>query len=64
MSAAGSSPPSRARVVVIGGGIIGCSVAYHLAELGWDDARIQAEVAAFAEEAAAEGIVASAAPAA
>ena len=33
-------------------------------ELGWDDARIQAEVAAFAEEAAAEGIVASAAPAA
>jgi 4-methylaminobutanoate oxidase (formaldehyde-forming) len=22
--------PSRARVVVIGGGIIGCSVAYHL----------------------------------
>ena len=37
MSAAGSSPPSRARVVVIGGGIIGCSVAYHLAELGWDD---------------------------
>jgi glycerol-3-phosphate dehydrogenase len=33
-------------------------------ELGWDEARIQAEVAAFAEEAAAEGIVASAAPAA
>jgi len=33
-------------------------------ELGWDDARIQAEVAAFAEEAEAEGIVASAAPAA
>ena len=29
--------PQRARVVVIGGGIIGCSVAYHLAHLGWSD---------------------------
>jgi 4-methylaminobutanoate oxidase (formaldehyde-forming) len=29
--------PSRARVVVIGGGVIGCSVAYHLAHLGWTD---------------------------
>jgi 4-methylaminobutanoate oxidase (formaldehyde-forming) len=29
--------PERARVVVIGGGIIGCSVAYHLAHLGWRD---------------------------
>ncbi|NRQ35449.1 GcvT family protein [Nonomuraea sp. NN258] len=29
--------PSRAQVVVIGGGIVGCSVAYHLAELGWTD---------------------------
>src|SRR5699024_9625656 len=29
--------PDRARVVVVGGGIIGCSVAYHLAHLGWDD---------------------------
>ena len=29
--------PSRARVVIVGGGIIGCSVAYHLAKLGWTD---------------------------
>jgi heterotetrameric sarcosine oxidase gamma subunit len=29
--------PSRARVVVIGGGVVGTSVAYHLAKLGWTD---------------------------
>lgn len=29
--------PRRARVVVVGGGVIGCSVAYHLAHLGWRD---------------------------
>lgn len=29
--------PSHARVVIIGGGVIGCSVAYHLAKLGWKD---------------------------
>jgi len=29
--------PQRARVVVIGGGVIGTSVAYHLTRLGWSD---------------------------
>src|SRR5688500_7101955 len=29
--------PERARVVVIGGGVIGCSVAYHLAHMGCRD---------------------------
>lgn len=29
--------PSHARVVIVGGGVIGCSIAYHLAELGWTD---------------------------
>ncbi len=30
-------PPKTARVVIIGGGIIGCSVAYHLSKKGWRD---------------------------
>ena len=29
--------PSTAKAVIIGGGIIGCSTAYHLAKLGWTD---------------------------
>ncbi|MBS0364345.1 MAG: FAD-dependent oxidoreductase [Proteobacteria bacterium] len=29
--------PSRARVVIIGGGVTGCSIAYHLVQLGWRD---------------------------
>ena len=29
--------PGRARVVIIGGGVIGASVAYHLAAAGWTD---------------------------
>jgi len=31
------SLPSHAQVVIVGGGIIGCSVAYHLTKLGWQD---------------------------
>lgn len=31
------SLPTRAQVVVIGGGVIGTSVAYHLTRLGWTD---------------------------
>ena len=29
--------PTRARVVIVGGGVIGCSMAYHLTQLGWTD---------------------------
>ena len=29
--------PESARVVIVGGGVIGCSVAYHLTRLGWRD---------------------------
>ncbi|CUR57670.1 FAD dependent oxidoreductase [metagenome] len=29
--------PTRARVVIVGGGVIGSSVAYHLTRLGWND---------------------------
>jgi sarcosine dehydrogenase len=29
--------PSTARAVIIGGGIIGCSTAYHMGKLGWTD---------------------------
>ena len=29
--------PKKARAVIVGGGIIGCSVAYHLTKLGWKD---------------------------
>jgi glycine cleavage system T protein len=32
-----SDLPTKARAVIIGGGISGCSVAYHLAKLGWTD---------------------------
>ena len=29
--------PSGARAVIIGGGVVGCSIAYHLGKLGWRD---------------------------
>ena len=29
--------PTSAKVVIIGGGVAGCSVAYHLAKYGWKD---------------------------
>ena len=29
--------PSSAKVIIIGGGVAGCSVAYHLAKYGWKD---------------------------
>jgi glycine/D-amino acid oxidase-like deaminating enzyme len=29
--------PARARCVIVGGGVAGTSIAYHLAELGWRD---------------------------
>jgi glycine cleavage system T protein len=32
-----SELPRSARAIIIGGGVIGCSVAYHLAKLGWRD---------------------------
>lgn len=31
------SVPDQARVVICGGGVMGCSIAYHLAEAGWTD---------------------------
>src|SRR4051795_8995223 len=35
-----TSFPARAQVVVIGGGVTGCSVAYHLALAGWRDVEL------------------------
>ncbi|MGF1475981.1 MAG: FAD-dependent oxidoreductase [Geminicoccaceae bacterium] len=32
-----AAPPAHASAVIIGGGVSGCSVAYHLTKLGWTD---------------------------
>src|SRR5262245_31030365 len=32
-----ASVPDRARCVIVGGGVAGASIAYHLAQLGWKD---------------------------
>ena len=37
MNATEAALPREAKVVIVGGGVIGCSVAYHLAKLGWTD---------------------------
>ena len=29
--------PRSSKVVIVGGGVIGCSVAYHLTKFGWKD---------------------------
>ena len=29
--------PSQAKVVIVGGGVMGCGLAYHLAHEGWTD---------------------------
>jgi Glycine/D-amino acid oxidases (deaminating) len=32
-----SNLPEPARVIIIGGGVIGCSVAFHFSKLGWKE---------------------------
>src|SRR5262249_1106031 len=32
-----SPPPTETKVLIVGGGIVGCSLAYHLTKLGWKD---------------------------
>jgi len=29
--------PSHVKVAIIGGGVVGCSILYHLAKFGWKD---------------------------
>lgn len=36
-AAQGKPLPSHAKVVVIGGGVVGCSILFHLAKFGWKD---------------------------
>jgi dimethylglycine dehydrogenase len=35
--AGGKKLPSHAKVVIIGGGVVGCSILFHLAKFGWKD---------------------------
>jgi len=37
-TATGKALPSHAKVVIIGGGVVGCSILFHLAKFGWKDA--------------------------
>ena len=34
----GKKLPTHAKVVIIGGGVVGCSILFHLAKFGWKDA--------------------------
>ena len=36
-AATGRTLPSHAQVVIIGGGVVGCSILFHLAKFGWKD---------------------------
>ena len=36
-SARGKPLPSHAKVAIIGGGVVGCSILYHLSKFGWSD---------------------------
>ncbi len=36
-TAGGKKLPSHTRVVVVGGGVVGCSILFHLAKFGWKD---------------------------
>lgn len=38
-----STLPSKTKVVICGGGVMGAAVAYHLAERGWGDKTIVVE---------------------
>ena len=37
-TSAGKKLPTHAKVVIIGGGVVGCSILFHLAKFGWKDA--------------------------
>ena len=36
-SSGGKQLPSHAKVVIVGGGVVGCSILFHLAKFGWKD---------------------------